>query len=230
MAITIAIDGFSSCGKSTLARDMAAALGYIYVDSGAMYRAVTLKFLREGIDVDDAAAVSRSLATLDLGFRSEGTHQRVLLDGEVVEDDLRTMAVSQLVSPVATLSDVRAALVRQQQAIGARGGIVMDGRDIGTVVFPEAELKLFVTAAEHERVRRRFAELERMGRPTPQADVAANLRERDHIDSSREDSPLRQAADAVVLDNTNLTREEQAAAAVAVARERLKGEGARGKD
>ena len=220
MPITIAIDGFSSCGKSTLARDLAAALGYIYVDSGAMYRAVTLHFLRGGIDVDDRDAVARGLASLDLDFRSEGTHQRVTLNGETVEPELRTMEVNRLVSPVATLSAVRRELVRQQQRIGRAGGIVMDGRDIGTVVFPEAELKLFVTADNAERVRRRTDELARMGRPTAAEAVRENLSERDRIDSTREDSPLRQADDAVVIDNTNLSPGEQSAMALALARER----------
>lgn len=219
-ALTIAIDGFSSCGKSTLARDVAAELGYVYVDSGAMYRAVTLHFLRHGVAVDDADAVARALDTLELAFVSEGTHQGVLLGGEVVESELRTMAVNELVSPVATLSSVRRELVSQQQQIGAAGGIVMDGRDIGTVVFPEAGLKLFVTADPQVRAARRYAELERLGRPTPLERVADNLAERDRIDSTREDSPLRQAADAVVVDNSNLSPGEQAAMVIALARAR----------
>lgn len=218
MPITIAIDGFSSCGKSTLAKDLAAALGYVYVDSGAMYRAVTLHFLRMGISTQDPIAVEHALADLRLGFRSEGTHQRVLLNGKVVEKELRSMAVNDLVSPVATLSVVRAELVRQQQHIGRNGGIVMDGRDIGTVVFPEADLKLFVTADKTERVRRRVEELKSHGTATPAEIVARNLSERDQIDSSREDSPLRKADGAVVIDNTYLTREEQAAMVLALAK------------
>jgi len=220
MPITIAIDGFSSCGKSTLARDVAAALNYIYVDSGAMYRATTLHFLREAIDIKSPDAVEASLRRLNLGFQNEGTHQRVLLGGHVVEDELRTMKVSELVSPVATLSSVRRELVAQQQRVGARGGIVMDGRDIGTVVFPHAELKLFVTASQAERVRRRTHELTQRGHAISTADVAKNLASRDHIDSTRADSPLTQSDDAVVIDNTNLTRAEQAAMATALARER----------
>ena len=219
-ALTIAIDGFSSCGKSTLARDVAAALGYLYVDSGAMYRAVTLHFLRGGVAIDDEASVGAALRSLELGFANEGTRQRVLLGGEVVEDELRTMAVNELVSPVATLSSVRRELVRQQRHIGRDGGIVMDGRDIGTVVFPAAEIKLFVTAAPAVRTARRVAELQRLGRPTPAEEVAANLTERDHIDSTRDDSPLRQAADAVVLDNSNLSPAEQSAMVIALARAR----------
>ena len=219
-ALTIAIDGFSSCGKSTLARDVAAALGYLYVDSGAMYRAVTLHFLRGGVAIADEASVGAALRSLELGFANEGTRQRVLLGGEVVEDELRTMAVNELVSPVATLSSVRRELVRQQRHIGRDGGIVMDGRDIGTVVFPAAEIKLFVTAAPAVRTARRVAELQRLGRPTPAEEVAANLTERDHIDSTRDDSPLRQAADAVVLDNSNLSPAEQSAMVIALARAR----------
>jgi len=218
MPITIAIDGFSSCGKSTLAKDLAASLGYIFVDSGAMYRAVTLHFLRMGVDIKDSEKVEQALADLRLAFRSEGTRQRVLLNGKVVEKELRSMAVNELVSPVATLSIVRAELVKQQQEIGKNGGIVMDGRDIGSVVFPDAELKLFVTADTEERVRRRVAELNRLGSPTSKDQVAKNLMERDRIDSTREDSPLRKAANAVLIDNTNLSREEQAAMGLALAK------------
>ncbi len=220
MPITIAIDGFSSCGKSTLAKDLAASMGYVYVDSGAMYRAVTLHFLRMSIDVNDADKVEQGLSDLRLDFRSEGTHQRVLLNGKIVEKELRSMAVNKLVSPVATLSNVRAELVRQQQYIGRNGGIVMDGRDIGTVVFPDAELKLFITADTQERVRRRVEELKRMGSPTPAKEVETNLSERDRIDSTRDDSPLRKAKGVVVIDNTNLTREEQAAMCLALAKHR----------
>ncbi|MFK8057216.1 MAG: (d)CMP kinase [Saprospiraceae bacterium] len=221
MPITIAIDGFSSCGKSTLAKDLASTLGYVFVDSGAMYRAVTLHFLRMGVSVDDAQKVEEALADLRLDFRNEGTLQRVLLNGQVVEKELRSMAVNELVSPVATLSIVRSELVRQQQLIGQNGSIVMDGRDIGTVVFPNAELKLFVTADTDERVRRRVAELDRFGTSTPRDLVAKNLADRDRIDSTRKDSPLKKAVDAVVIDNTNLTREEQSAMALALAKLRV---------
>ena len=216
MPITVAIDGFSSCGKSTLARQLAARLGYLYVDSGAMYRAVTLHFLRRSTDIADAEDVRDALLDLSLSFKSEGSHQRVLLNGEVVEAELRTMEVNGLVSPVATLTAVRKALVEQQRDIGREGGIVMDGRDIGTVVFPAAEVKLFVTADIRERVRRRVAELANYGRNTPAEVVERNLLERDQIDSTREDSPLRKAEQAVVLDNTNLTPDEQLAMAQAL--------------
>ena len=217
MPITIAIDGFSSCGKSTLAKDLAASMGYVYVDSGAMYRAVTLHFLRMSIDVNDANQVDQALSDLRLDFRSEGTHQRVLLNGHIVEKELRSMAVNKMVSPVATLSNVRAELVRQQQHIGRNGGIVMDGRDIGTVVFPDAELKLFITADVKERVRRRVEELKRLGASTSSEEVETNLKERDLIDSTREDSPLRKADGVIVIDNTNLSRDEQSAMCLALA-------------
>lgn len=218
MPITIAIDGFSSCGKSTLAKDLAASLGYIFVDSGAMYRAVTLHFIRENVDLQDPVSVQNGLNSLTLSFQNEGTQQRVLLNGEVVEDHLRSMEVNRLVSPVATLSTVRRALVEQQQRIGEGGGIVMDGRDIGTVVFPNAQLKLFVTADTNKRVERRFAELIRLGKQTSKEEIKTNLAERDYIDSTREDSPLRQDEQAIVLDNTNLNRQEQAAMVIALAR------------
>ncbi len=218
MRITIAIDGHSSCGKSTLARALAAHLNYIYVDSGAMYRAVTLHFLRGDLHLDDDQAVATELGRIDLDFVAEEGRQFVRLNGEILTEELRTMAVNSLVSPVATLSAVRTFLVEKQQALGERGGIVMDGRDIGTVVFPSAELKLFVTASEAVRVVRRHAELLGLGKTvTPEA-VKRNLLERDRIDSTREDSPLRQASDAVLVDNTNLTRDEQLAMVLAIAR------------
>ena len=218
MSITIALDGYSSCGKSTLARALAAALGYVYVDSGAMYRAVTLHFLRNAIDIGDPAQVRESLAQLSLDLIYVADGQRVRLNGELVDEELRTMEVSALVSPVATLSPVRADLVARQQQLGQRGGIVMDGRDIGTVVFPKAELKLFVTARPEARVERRYLELLAMGQEVDRVTVRANLETRDHIDSTRADSPLRQAADAVLIDNSVLSREEQLAMVVALAR------------
>ena len=216
--ITIAIDGYSSCGKSTLARTLAAELGYVFVDSGAMYRAVTYAFLRDGVDLSDDATAGTRARALQLGFEVRGGRQTLLLDGEPLDAELRTMAVNANVSPVATLSSVRAYLVDIQQHLGRRGGIVMDGRDIGTVVFPHAALKLFVTAGIDVRVERRRLELAAVGKEVTAADVRANLLERDRIDSTREDSPLRQAADAVLLDNTNLTRAEQLAMALSLAR------------
>ncbi len=217
MGITIAIDGHSSCGKSTLARALAAELGYIYVDSGAMYRAVTLHFLRKDLHLDDARAVEQELAKIEVDFVTDGGRQYVRLNGERLGEEIRTMAVNSLVSPVATLSAVRAFLVAKQQSLGERGGIVMDGRDIGTVVFPHAELKLFVTARVSVRVVRRHEELLGQGKTvTPEA-VERNLLERDRIDSTREDSPLRQAEDAILIDNTNLNRPEQLAMVLALA-------------
>ena len=216
--ITIAIDGYSSCGKSTLARGLAAELGYVFVDSGAMYRAVTFAFLRDGVDVNDDEAAGRHARRLRLEFEVRDGRQTLFLDGEPLDRELRTMAVNAHVSPVATLSSVRAYLVDLQQHLGRRGGIVMDGRDIGTVVFPDAALKLFVTAGTDVRVERRRLELAAAGKDVPAAAVRENLLERDRIDSSRVDSPLRQADDAVLLDNTNLSREEQLAMALALAR------------
>ena len=216
--ITIAIDGYSSCGKSTLARTLAAELGYVFVDSGAMYRAVTYAFLRDGIDVTDDASAGRHARELQLGFEVRDGKQTLFLDGEPLDAELRTMAVNAHVSPVATLSSVRAYLVDIQQHLGRRGGIVMDGRDIGTVVFPHAALKFFVTASTEVRVERRRLELAAAGKDVSAGEVRENLLERDRIDSSREDSPLRQASDAVLLDNTNLTRAEQLAMALSLAR------------
>ena len=202
---TIAIDGFSACGKSTLARRMAAELGYRYIDTGAMYRAVTLYFQRHGIDPDDANAVAAALDQLTIDFAPGSNH--TLLLGEDVEQDIRTLTVSSFVSPVAAVSAVRRAMVDQQRRMGADGGVILDGRDIGTVVFPDADLKIFVTADLETRTDRRLAELTAAGRTVTRAEVAANLTERDRIDSSRADSPLRRADDAVVIDNSTLSME-----------------------
>lgn len=219
--IIIAIDGHSSCGKSTLAKALAKALHYIYVDSGAMYRAVTLYFIEQGVDWQDAGQVDAALADIDISFKRSEAGVRTCLNGRDIEDAIRSMEVSSLVSPVSTLSAVRRALVRQQQALGTQRGVVMDGRDIGTVVFPDAELKLFVTADIEERTRRRFEELKAKGQNPNWDEVQHNLAERDRIDASREDSPLRQADDAVVLDNTHLTESEQLAVALEMAQARL---------
>ncbi len=205
MKHTIAIDGYSACGKSTLARAMARQLGYRFIDTGAMYRMVTLHFLREGIDIEDEGAVAGALAGLKVDF-VPGSNE-ALLNEENVETEIRGKAVSDFVSPVATVSAVRRWVVPQQRALGAAGGVVMDGRDIGTVVFPDADLKLFVTANMDVRTNRRLAELAAKGIPATRTEVAANLARRDHIDSTRADSPLRQADDAVVLDNSSLSLE-----------------------
>lgn len=214
--ITIAIDGHSSCGKSTMAKKLAADLGYIYVDTGAMYRAVTLFALRSGLmDAEnkqiDVEGLKNQIEQVIITFShdSEGKLQ-TMLNGEVVEQEIRQMTVSNCVSPVAALPFVRTRMVALQQQMGLDGGIVMDGRDIGTVVFPHAELKVFVTASAEVRAQRRLAELQSKGDTTTQfAEVLKNVEERDYIDSHRETSPLRQAEDARLLDNSNMTIPEQ---------------------
>jgi cytidylate kinase len=207
--ITIAIDGFAACGKSTLAKALAKKLGYIYVDSGAMYRATTLYFLDNGVDYDDRAAVKTALANIDIEFRYENEQNTTYLNGKNVEAEIRQMRVSNQVSQVSTISAVRRDMVARQQAFGQQGGLAMDGRDIGTVVFPQAELKLFMTASIAVRTQRRIEELAKNNVQLPAETVQHNLTERDRIDSNREDSPLTQAADAVIIDNSNLTPEEQ---------------------
>lgn len=224
--ITIAIDGYSSCGKSTMAKGLASHIGYTFVDTGAMYRAVTLFALRNNlIDADgkvDAAALQRRLGdiTVTQCHNAELGKAETFLNGENVEGEIRGMEVSSHVSAIATMPFVRAELVRQQQAMGKAGGIVMDGRDIGTTVFPDAELKIFVTASPQVRAQRRYAELQAKGQAATIEEVLKNLEERDYIDSHREVSPLRQASDAVVLDNTNLSPAEQLAMLIALYRER----------
>ncbi len=213
--ITIAIDGYSSCGKSTMAKDLAREVGYIYVDTGAMYRAVTLFAMRNGVfDADDnidEARLKALLPDVKLTFKlnSETKLPEVCLNGECVERDIRTLEVSQHVSPIAALPFVREKLVEQQQAMGKEKGIVMDGRDIGTVVFPDAELKIFVTASAEIRAQRRFKELEAKGMPANFDEILQNVEQRDYIDTHRETSPLRQADDALVLDNSHLTIADQ---------------------
>lgn len=213
--ITIAIDGHSSCGKSTMAKDLARAIGYIYVDSGAMYRCCTLFALQHGIIADDGSIdeteFERRMPEIEVSFRlnEETGRPDTYLNGVCVESEIRTMEVSSHVSPVAALPFVRAAMTAQQQAMGREGGIVMDGRDIGTAVFPDAELKIFVTASDEIRAQRRYDELIAKGEEADFDEVLANLRERDRIDSTREVAPLRQAEDAIVLDNSNITIPEQ---------------------
>ena len=213
--ITIAIDGYSSCGKSTMAKDLAREVGYIYVDTGAMYRAVTLFAMRNDVfDAEgniDETRLKALLPDVKLTFKlnSETKLPEVCLNGECVERDIRTLEVSQHVSPIAALPFVREKLVEQQQAMGKEKGIVMDGRDIGTVVFPDAELKIFVTASAEIRAQRRFKELEAKGMPANFDEILQNVEQRDYIDTHRETSPLRQADDALVLDNSHLTIAEQ---------------------
>ena len=209
--IVIAVDGFSSCGKSTMAKELARKIGYIFIDSGAMYRAVTLYCLENGLIKDgkvDAAALEQKINDIHIEFRlNEGGVPQTYLNGVNVERQIRTMEVSSFVSPVAALGFVREALVREQQKMGEKKGIVMDGRDIGTVVFPNAELKIFVTASPEVRAERRVKDLEAKGDPVSFEEVLKNVEERDHIDQTRELSPLKTADDAVVLDTSDMTRE-----------------------
>lgn len=213
--ITIAIDGYSSSGKSTMAKQLAKEIGYVYVDSGAMYRATTLFAIRNGMtdkaskEVDRDALV-RNLPHINISFslQPDGT-QHTLLNGEDVESEIRGMLVSSWVSPVAVIPEVRHYLVGLQQQYGKEKGIVMDGRDIGTTVFPDAEMKVFVDASPEVRAKRRFDELSAKGVTADYEEVLANIKERDHIDTTRKESPLRKADDAFVLDNDRLTREQQ---------------------
>ncbi len=213
--IIIAIDGHSSCGKSTMAKALAQQVGYIYVDSGAMYRAVTLFALRHQLFNADGSVKAEDLqahmSDVKVHFKLDpATNLPVTyLNEERVEDEIRTLEVSQHVSPIAALPFVREAMTAAQQAMGEEKGIVMDGRDIGTAVFPHAELKIFVTASAEVRAQRRYDELQTKGLPASYDDILKNVQERDYIDSHREVSPLRQAEDALVLDNSQLTREAQ---------------------
>ena len=211
--ITIAIDGHSSCGKSTMAKDLAREVGYVYVDTGAMYRAVTLYALRHDLFGADGSIKEAELATampaIVIDQRLVDGRTTTFLNGEDVEREIRSLEVSNHVSPVAALPFVRTALVAQQQRMGEDGGIVMDGRDIGTTVFPNAELKIFVTASAEVRAQRRYDELKQKGMEADYDDILKNVQERDYIDSHRDVSPLRQADDALLLDNSAMTIEEQ---------------------
>jgi len=220
-SIIIAIDGYSSCGKSTLARALARELHYIYIDSGAMYRAATLYFLRNNIPLTDSGAIREALSQIDIHFSPEADGHHTWLNGEDVEGEIRQMKVSQLVSQVAAISAVRRAMVAQQRILGAEKGIAMDGRDIGTVVFPGAELKIFLTAETEERIRRRYEQLRQQGQKPDREAIRQNLASRDQIDTTRADSPLRRAEDAVVVDNTNLSEAEQLIMLLALARHRI---------
>lgn len=211
--ITIAIDGYSSSGKSTMAKKLARQIGYRYIDSGAMYRAVALYALRHGMitrdDSVNADALQKALPDIRIDFSLEDGAQHTILNGEDVEKEIRTMEVSRVVSPVAALPAVRRALVRMQQELGASKGIVMDGRDIGTTVFPDAEMKVFVKASAATRAQRRLDELTARGEKATFEEVLENVEQRDHIDETREESPLRCAEDASVLDNSFMTRAQQ---------------------
>lgn len=214
--IIIAVDGFSSCGKSTFAKAIAARLGYIFIDTGAMYRAVTLHALAHGAirsGIVDKEAVVKLLPEISISFRfnPERGASDIYVNGDLVEGKIRTIEVSNCVSQVSAIPEVRQKLVAMQQEMGKRRGVVMDGRDIGTVVFPDAELKLFMTADPAVRAQRRYRELQEKGMPVPLEEIERNVRERDRADMSRAVSPLRQAEDAIVLDNSHMTVEEQMA-------------------
>lgn len=222
--ITIAIDGFSSTGKSTLAKQLAKHLGYVYVDTGAMYRAITLFAMQNGYitkDFFDKQTLINSLPSIKLHFEfnSELGFAEMFLNNVNVEKEIRTIEVSSFVSKIAEVSEVRSKLVEQQQAMGKDKGIVMDGRDIGTVVFPDAELKVFMTASPETRAQRRFDELQAKGDKVSYEEVLKNVQERDYIDTHRDDSPLVIADDAIEIDNSYLTREEQFAAVLELVNE-----------
>ena len=209
--IIVAIDGYSSCGKSTIAKQLAQYAGYRYIDTGAMYRAVALQAIRKGILSSGKATDLEGIldfTRIDFAIQPDGT-QHVTLNGEDVEKQIRTLEVGNAASQIAVIPEVRRFLVAQQQQMGQAGGIVMDGRDIGTVVFPNAELKLFLTASPEVRAERRFKELIERGEQPVMADVLADVNDRDYRDTHRAESPLRQAEDAIVVDNSRMTREEQ---------------------
>lgn len=213
--ITIAIDGYSSCGKSTMAKDLAKEVGYIYVDTGAMYRSVTLYAIRHQLFNADGSVkteeLEKEMPNIQISFKlnAETGTPACYLNREYVEKEIRSLEVSSHVSPIAAVGFVRKALVEQQQAMGKEKGIVMDGRDIGTTVFPDAELKIFVTASSQVRAQRRYDELNAKGMPADFDAILKNVEERDYIDTHREVSPLKQAEDAIVLDNSNMTIAEQ---------------------
>ena len=221
--IIITIDGWSACGKSTLAKQLAKELGYIYADSGAIYRAITLYFLRNHVDWTDRKEVKKALGEISVSFsyNTKAETSEIYLNDENVEYVIRDLVVAEKVSDIAAIKEVREFAVAQQQAMGKKRGIVMDGRDIGTVVFPDAELKIFMTADNAVRVERRFKELYEKNPNITIEEVKANLELRDYIDSHREVSPLRKAEDAIILDNTNLTEKEQLQKTLKLARERL---------
>ena len=213
--LTIAIDGFSSCGKSTVAKELARKLGYIYVDTGAMYRAVTLYCMRNGLISNDGTVDNENLKkvigniNISFSYNKLTGANATLLNGELVEDEIRRIEVSNKVSYVSRIDFVREQMVRLQQDMGRQGGIVMDGRDIGTVVFPNADLKIFMTATPEVRAQRRFDELTAKGEKVNFDEILENVNQRDYLDQHRDVSPLRQADDAIVLDNSHLTRDEQ---------------------
>ena len=221
--IIVTIDGYSSCGKSTLAKQVAKELNYVFVDSGAMYRAITHYFLRNNINWNDSSAVIEALKNISLAFEyndEKGTSD-ILLNGENVETAIREMVVNEKVSEVSAIKEVREFTVAEQQKNTLNRGIVMEGRDIGTVVFPDAELKIFLTAEPEERVERRYSQLMRQGKEVSKDEVRKNLEMRDYMDTHREISPLRKAKDAIVLDNTDLTTKEQLEIVLEWAKEKI---------
>jgi len=221
--IIIAIDGFSSCGKSTMAKQLSKILNYVFVDSGAMYRAITLYFMQHEIAINDPQMVVRALEDIQLTFKinPENSANEIYLNGENVESKIRALAIAERVSEIASISAVRSFAVKQQQQMGINGGIVMDGRDIGTVVFPQADLKIFMTADPEIRVERRYKELVLQNKDISKDEVRENLAMRDHIDSNRADSPLKMAEDARVLDNSYLHQDEQLELALKWAYEKI---------
>ncbi len=224
--ITIAIDGFSSCGKSTLAKELAKKLSYSYIDTGAMFRAVALYCLRNGLIKEDGTKVYKIKEFLDdinVGFKfnEKKGYGEVTLNGENVEEEIRNLTISRIVTKISGIKEVREKLLVVQQEMGKGKGVVLDGRDIGTVVFPDAELKIFMTAETKTRAERRFNELKGKGHKVTMEEVEENLRLRDHNDTTRDESPLRQAEDAVVIDNTNLTKADQLSMIVALAKARM---------
>ncbi|MVN89835.1 (d)CMP kinase [Mucilaginibacter aquatilis] len=213
--IVVAIDGYSSCGKSTLAKALAKKLHFIYVDSGAMYRAVTLYFLRNNVDINNTDEVAEALKNIHLNFHSRDYQTHITLNDEEVSDEIRLMPVSTMVSPVSAIREVRKEMVAQQQRMGKSKNIVMDGRDIGTTVFPNAQVKLFMTADPKVRAERRYKELQSTNPDVTLEEIFENIAHRDYSDTTRKESPLMRAADAIILDNTNITPEEQLAFALA---------------
>ncbi len=226
--ITIAIDGFSSTGKSTVAKQLADVLGYVYVDSGAMYRAVALYAMENGFitaESFDTEKLIESLPSIHLRFerKREGENARIFMNDRDVENEIRNLQVSEFVSPIATIPEVRAKLVAQQQEMGRKKAVVMDGRDIGTVVFPDAELKIFMNASAQERAKRRYKELIQRGDDIKFEDVLKNLEDRDRIDSTREDSPLRKAEGAIEINNSEMNIEDQLNMVLQLAKDRIAG-------
>lgn len=226
--ITIAIDGYSSTGKSTVAKQLADYLGYVYVDSGAMYRAVTLYAMQNGFiskEHFDAEVLIADLPNIKLNFEKKESWEKahIFLNGNDVENDIRNLDVSEFVSPIATIHEVRAKLVKQQQEMGLEKGVVMDGRDIGTVVFPEAELKIFMNATAQERAQRRYKELLERGEAVEFKNVLQNIQDRDFIDTTREDSPLKKAEDAIEVDNSEMNLEDQFHTILQLAKDRIAG-------